>query len=50
MNIDSEIERIIPTVRKNCAMSGICAIFKKGSSLTCVMGDEEICYITQEVC
>ena len=43
-----DVDRIISVVRMNCALSGGCTIFKTGSALTCVMGDEEICYVTQE--
>ena len=48
MTIDDEIERIIPTVRMNCAMSGGCKIYKTGNRLTCTMGDEEIMFLTHE--
>ena len=43
---DDEIERIIPVVRLNCAMSGGCCVYKNGTKLACVMGDEEICWVT----
>ena len=46
---ESEINRIISVVRMNCAQSGGCSVFvNKDDNLTCVMGDKEICYITQE--
>lgn len=45
---DHEIERIIPIVRTNCAASGGCVVYKNGDTLTCVMGDEELCYVSQE--
>ena len=45
---NDEPGRITPIVRMNCAMSGGCAVYRTGDTLTCVMGDEEICYITQE--
>ena len=45
---NDEPDRITPIVRMNCAMSGGCVVYRTGDTLTCVMGDEEICYITQE--
>ena len=48
MGMDEEIERIIPIVRTNCAASGGCVVYKNGSVLSCVMGDEELCYVSQE--
>ena len=45
---DAEIERILETVQENCAISGGYTIFKNDNYLSCVMGDEEICWITQE--
>ena len=46
---DDEIERIISVIQTNCAMSGGCTVFlNNDSELSCVMGDKEICYITQE--
>lgn len=44
---EDDIDRIISVVRMNCALSGGCIVFKTGTSLTCVIGDEEICFVTQ---
>ena len=49
MGISSEeIDRIIPVVRMNCALSGGCAVYRTGNTLTCCFGDEEICYVSHE--
>ena len=48
VNVANEIDSIINTIRMQCSTSGGCNVFLTGDSLTCTMGDEEICYITQE--
>ena len=48
MSIDEEIERILPTARMNCAISGGCQIYKTGNKLMCTMGDEELVFLTHE--
>ena len=45
---DSEIERIIPVIQMNCAVSGGCAVYKNKTSLTAVMGDEELCWFSHD--
>lgn len=46
--IDGEIERILPIIRVTCATSGGCCVYKNGFGLTVTMGDEELCFFTQE--
>lgn len=36
---DDEIERIAPVVFTNCLLSGSCAVYHNGNSLSCVTGD-----------
>lgn len=45
---DSEIERLLPVIQKNCAASGGCAVYRNGDQLTAVMGDKEVFWITQK--
>ena len=46
---DEEIERIIASVQITCAASGGCMIcLNRGKTLSITVGDEEICFITQE--
>ena len=45
---DNEVERILPVVRMNCALSGGCVVYKNGKVLSCVMGDEELCWVSQD--